>query len=251
MSYARIYRSVLTHRKTLKLARLLSLDKFSIVGRLIALWTWCMDNASANGSLADIEPDILADVCAWDGKPSNSSTLCFQPASSKSTTQATGASMIGMRMAARSSNAKRPTPLACVKPAGNPAPALQQRPSGRVRYTCAAQVQHVRKLCRAREEERREDTESRESVAPVSDHATVVPSDPVASADASRALRLTLLLIRHERHQHPRHGHETPSGTPAPPPWAACPAIASNPASGPRASSPPSGRPKKWPLASQ
>ena len=29
-----------------------------------------MDNAAADGSLADIEPDILADVCAWDGKPS-------------------------------------------------------------------------------------------------------------------------------------------------------------------------------------
>ena len=39
MSYAPNYQSVLTHRKTLKLARLLSLDKFSVVGRLIALWT--------------------------------------------------------------------------------------------------------------------------------------------------------------------------------------------------------------------
>jgi hypothetical protein len=70
MSYVPIHQSVLTHRKTLKLARLLDLDKFSAVGRLIALWTWSMDHAGADGSLAGIEPDILADVCDYKGKPS-------------------------------------------------------------------------------------------------------------------------------------------------------------------------------------
>jgi hypothetical protein len=146
MSNVPIYQSVLTHRKTLKFARLLNLDKFSVVGRLIALWTWCMDNAAADGSLADIEPDILADVYAWDGKPSELVEALLSAgfleiddaghwrihdwdAYGGKVLERKEANTARMREARRKS---RPSP-----------PAETERP----------RALHVRKLCRAREEE--------------------------------------------------------------------------------------------------
>lgn len=68
MAYVQVQQSVVTHRKTLRLARLLGMDRYATLGRLVALWSWCLDNA-LDGSLGDVEPDILADVMAWEGKP--------------------------------------------------------------------------------------------------------------------------------------------------------------------------------------
>jgi hypothetical protein len=150
MSYVPIYQSVLTHRKTLKFARLLNLDKFSVVGRLIALWTWCMDNA-ADGSLADIEPDILADVYAWDGKPSELVEALLSAGFLE--IDASDHWRIhdwDQYVAARSSNAKWPTPPACAQSAANPASRPQPSSPHRVRSLCAAQTQHVRRMCASR-----------------------------------------------------------------------------------------------------
>ena len=67
VAFVQVDQALLTHRKTLRLARLLNVDRFAVVGRLLVLWTWCLDNA-LSGCLGDIEPDILADVMGWDGK---------------------------------------------------------------------------------------------------------------------------------------------------------------------------------------
>lgn len=68
MAYVQVCQSVVTHRKTLRLARLLNMDRYAVVGRLVAFWSWSLDNAP-KGCLKEIEPDILADVLDYDGKP--------------------------------------------------------------------------------------------------------------------------------------------------------------------------------------
>lgn len=36
--FIQVQQSLVTHRKTLRLARLLSLDRYAVIGRLVALW---------------------------------------------------------------------------------------------------------------------------------------------------------------------------------------------------------------------
>jgi hypothetical protein len=76
MAFIPVQQSLITHRKTLRLARLLNFDRYAVVGRLVALWTWCLDNAP-DGRLGvlgdDVDPDILAEVMGWsaeiEGRP--------------------------------------------------------------------------------------------------------------------------------------------------------------------------------------
>lgn len=71
MSFVQVQQSLVSHRKTLRLARLLGIDRYAVCGRLVALWAWCLDNA-LGGCLGDIDAEILADVMGWDagmGKP--------------------------------------------------------------------------------------------------------------------------------------------------------------------------------------
>jgi len=64
---------LVTHRKTLRLARLLSLDRYAVVGRLVALWVWSLDHAPDGALGEDMDAEVLADVMGWDastnGKP--------------------------------------------------------------------------------------------------------------------------------------------------------------------------------------
>jgi len=69
MSYVQVDQGVVTHRKTLRLARLLGESRYAVVGRLVALWAWCLDSA-ISGELRDVDAGILADVMGWEGKPS-------------------------------------------------------------------------------------------------------------------------------------------------------------------------------------
>lgn len=68
MAYIETHQSLLTHRKTLRLGRLLGMDRFCVVGRLVALWGWALDNAP-DGVVAVADADILADVMGWGGEP--------------------------------------------------------------------------------------------------------------------------------------------------------------------------------------
>ena len=49
MAYIETHQSLLTHRKTLRLGRLLGMDRFCVCGRLMALWCWALDNAPDAG----------------------------------------------------------------------------------------------------------------------------------------------------------------------------------------------------------
>jgi hypothetical protein len=67
MSYVQVDQSVTTHRKTLKLARLLGESRYSVVGRLVALWSWSLDSA-VSGVLKDVDADMLAEIMGWQGQ---------------------------------------------------------------------------------------------------------------------------------------------------------------------------------------
>jgi hypothetical protein len=66
--WIQVEQSLVTHRKTLRLAKLLHLDNYAVVGRLVALWCWALDNAE-DGDLGDLAPDELAVVMGWMGDP--------------------------------------------------------------------------------------------------------------------------------------------------------------------------------------
>jgi hypothetical protein len=73
MSYTfiQVHQSLVTHRKTLRLARLLNLDRYAVIGRLVALWTWCLDNTPGGrlGVLGDdIDAETLAEVMGWSAE---------------------------------------------------------------------------------------------------------------------------------------------------------------------------------------
>lgn len=68
MGYAQVDQGVDTHRKTLRLARLLGESRYAVVGRPGALWPWSLDGAFT-GELHDVEADTLADVMGWERKP--------------------------------------------------------------------------------------------------------------------------------------------------------------------------------------
>lgn len=71
MAFIQVQQSVISHRKTLRLARLLNLDRYAVMGRLVALWSWCLDNAP-DGRLGvlgdDIDADMLAEVMGWSAE---------------------------------------------------------------------------------------------------------------------------------------------------------------------------------------
>lgn len=69
MAYIETHQALLTHRKTLRLSRLIGIDRWGVAGRLMALWSWALDNAP-DGAIAHEDSDILADVMGWDGEPS-------------------------------------------------------------------------------------------------------------------------------------------------------------------------------------
>jgi hypothetical protein len=66
MAWIESHQSLLTHRKTGRLARTLGIPKVHAVGHLHAFWWWCLDNAS-DGQLIDSIPAEVADAAAWEG----------------------------------------------------------------------------------------------------------------------------------------------------------------------------------------
>lgn len=66
MAWIESHQSLLTHRKTGRLARALGIPKVHAVGHLHAFWWWCLDNA-ADGQLIDSIPAEVADAACWEG----------------------------------------------------------------------------------------------------------------------------------------------------------------------------------------
>jgi hypothetical protein len=66
MAWIESHQSLLTHRKTIKLARLLDCSKFTVIGHLHALWWWALDNAPS-GDLSSIDAADIAECAGWTG----------------------------------------------------------------------------------------------------------------------------------------------------------------------------------------
>jgi hypothetical protein len=110
MAYVEVHQSLLGHWKTLRLSRMLQMDRFAVVGRLMALWSWAIDNAP-EGWVATCDVDLLADVMGWEGEPR---TLCDALLTAGFLDSAEGAFVLhewmdyaGRLMEQRRANAKR------------------------------------------------------------------------------------------------------------------------------------------------
>lgn len=69
MAWIQSHQSLLTHRKTGRLARVLRMSRVTAVGHLHAVWWWCLDNAP-DGDITDITDDEIAEAAMWEGEPS-------------------------------------------------------------------------------------------------------------------------------------------------------------------------------------
>jgi len=68
MAWIESHQSLLTHRKTLRAAALLRVDKYKLIGHLHALWWWGIDSADDDGNLGQVTAIELADAAGWPTK---------------------------------------------------------------------------------------------------------------------------------------------------------------------------------------
>jgi hypothetical protein len=68
MAWIETHQSLLTHRKTYEAADLLEIKPVYLVGHLVSLWCWCLDNAP-DGTLKSVSPRIIARAAQWDDDP--------------------------------------------------------------------------------------------------------------------------------------------------------------------------------------
>lgn len=59
------HQSLPTHRKLLRAASLLRVDKYKLIGHLHCLWYWGLDNAANDGNLGDVSDVEIADAAGW------------------------------------------------------------------------------------------------------------------------------------------------------------------------------------------
>lgn len=68
MSWIESHQSLLSHRKTLRLAGLMKADRYKAIGHLHALWWWGLDNADIDGCLSGISALEIAVAAGWPEK---------------------------------------------------------------------------------------------------------------------------------------------------------------------------------------
>lgn len=68
MAWLSIYQTLPTHKKTMRLRRLLKIRKPEAVGYLVMLWLWALDGAP-DGDLSEFTADDIAEICDWNKKP--------------------------------------------------------------------------------------------------------------------------------------------------------------------------------------
>ena len=66
MDWIHSYASLRSHPKTTRLARNLGVTVNEAIGILHSLWWWSVDYAP-DGDLTDIDADVIATACGWDG----------------------------------------------------------------------------------------------------------------------------------------------------------------------------------------
>jgi hypothetical protein len=65
MAWIESHQSLSRHRKTLRAAALLKVDRHKLIGHLHELWWWGLDNVPANGSLAGLSDDEIGESAGW------------------------------------------------------------------------------------------------------------------------------------------------------------------------------------------
>lgn len=72
MAWIELHQSLVTHKKTRRLARALGLGVPDgipqAIGHLCIFWLWCVDSTE-DGSLADLDAQDIADAAGWTGDP--------------------------------------------------------------------------------------------------------------------------------------------------------------------------------------
>jgi len=68
MAWIETHQSLLTHRKTYEAADRLDIKPVYLVGHLVSLWCWCLDNAP-DGTLQGVSTRIIARAAQWDDDP--------------------------------------------------------------------------------------------------------------------------------------------------------------------------------------
>ena len=70
MAWLEVHQSLITHRKTLAAADLLDIPPAHLVGHLVCLWLWCLDNAE-EGDLSTVSDRTISRAAQWDGSASD------------------------------------------------------------------------------------------------------------------------------------------------------------------------------------
>lgn len=68
MAWLRVHQSLVNHRKTLAAAHDLNIPTVYLIGHLVTLWLWCIDNAP-DGDLTNISSQDIALIAQWGGDP--------------------------------------------------------------------------------------------------------------------------------------------------------------------------------------
>lgn len=69
MAWIESHQSLSRHRKTLRAAALLRVNRHQLIGHLHELWWWALDNVPADGHLGDLTDMEIAQGAEWSGDP--------------------------------------------------------------------------------------------------------------------------------------------------------------------------------------
>jgi DnaD/phage-associated family protein len=67
MAWIELHQSVRDNKKTMRLSKLLKINKIQAVGHLVFLWLWALDNCQ-DGDLSKLTDDEIADAAGWEGE---------------------------------------------------------------------------------------------------------------------------------------------------------------------------------------
>lgn len=67
MAWIESHQSLSRHRKTIRTAGRLEVDRHKLIGHLHELWWWALDNVGIDGCLGDMDPFEVAMAAEWDG----------------------------------------------------------------------------------------------------------------------------------------------------------------------------------------
>ena len=64
MAWIEVHQSLPTHRKTMSVGHLLDIPRTSVMGHMLSLWMWGVDNAP-DGELKNLPHTVIADAAEW------------------------------------------------------------------------------------------------------------------------------------------------------------------------------------------